>query len=62
VAGAVRAAHLLVQQTEARDPSSGTHEDELALLLAHPQVMARSTDWARAAEEASERATRWFRT
>ncbi|MEV1286329.1 HDOD domain-containing protein [Micromonospora sp. NPDC049679] len=59
VAAAVRAAHLLMQQTESGDPSDGTHDDELALLLAHPQLTANSTDWRRAAEEASAKAGRW---
>jgi PAS domain S-box-containing protein len=59
VAAAVRAAHLLIQQTESREPSDGTHDDELALLLAHPQLMAHSTDWRKAAEEASAKAGRW---
>jgi CheY-like chemotaxis protein len=60
VAGAVRASHLLLQYTEARDPAAGTHDDELALLLAHPQVQTRGLDWRVEAEAASERASQWF--
>jgi len=56
VTGAVRIAHLLVQGTEARDPADGTHEEELKALLAHPQMAARSCDWAAAADTASDRA------
>jgi HD-like signal output (HDOD) protein len=55
VAGAVRVAHLLIQQTGSRDPSDGTHDEELALLLAHPQLMAQPIDWRSAAEDASAR-------
>jgi HD-like signal output (HDOD) protein len=58
VSGAVRAAHLLVQETDSRDPSVGSRPDELTLLLAHPQIAGRSPDWAAAAAEASERAGR----
>jgi HD-like signal output (HDOD) protein/ActR/RegA family two-component response regulator len=61
VSGALRAAHLLVQGTESRDPSVGPHADELALLLAHPQLLAQQVDWPRAAAEASERAGQWVR-
>ena len=60
IAAAVRAAHLLIQQTELRDPADGTHEDELAELLAHPQLAARPTDWRRAADEAAARAVALF--
>jgi HD-like signal output (HDOD) protein len=60
VAGAVRAAHLLVQRTEARDQSVGLHEDELTALLAHPQLMARGVDWFAAAERASACAAQEF--
>ena len=60
IAAAVRAAHLLIQQTELRDPADGTHEDELAQLLAHPQLAARPTDWRRAADEAAARAVALF--
>ncbi|WP_432969546.1 HDOD domain-containing protein [Dactylosporangium sp. CA-233914] len=56
VAAVVRAAHLLIQGTEARDPRLGTHDDELAEYLTHPQLTASPTDWQRAAEEASEQA------
>ncbi|SDZ17080.1 Response regulator receiver domain-containing protein [Micromonospora pattaloongensis] len=58
VAAAVRAAHLLLQQTESRDPSDGTHDDELALLLTHPQLTAQAVDWRAAAERASAEAGR----
>jgi HD-like signal output (HDOD) protein len=60
VAGAVRIAHLLVQGTEARDPADGTHQEELQVLLAHPQMAARSCDWTAAAETALERASTWL--
>ncbi|HYN95841.1 MAG TPA: HDOD domain-containing protein [Pilimelia sp.] len=60
VTGAVRAAHLLIQRTESRDPADGAHSDELRLLLAHPQLAAQSVDWARAADEASAQAGRWL--
>jgi HD-like signal output (HDOD) protein len=60
VAGAVRAAHLLLQETASRDPSDGTHEDELEALLAHPQLAIQPVDWRAAAAAASERATRRF--
>ncbi|MCW2725166.1 MAG: response regulator [Frankiales bacterium] len=56
VSGAVRAAHLLLQQTSSRDPSAGTHEDELEALLTHPQLASGSVDWHAAAAAASERA------
>jgi hypothetical protein len=56
VTGALRAAHLLIQQTESRDPWDGTHTDELRLLLTHPQMVATGTDWAAAAEHASAHA------
>lgn len=56
VAGALRAAHLLVQQTDSRDPSVGEHDDELGRLLSHPQMAARGVDWRQAAREASARA------
>jgi CheY-like chemotaxis protein len=63
VTGAVRAAHLLLQDTESRDPSVGSHADELALILAHPQLTAQPVDyWPGAAVEASERAGRCVRT
>jgi HD-like signal output (HDOD) protein len=56
VATAVRTAHLLVQQTEAADPRTGRHPEELASLLSHPQMQARATDWRAAADEAAWRA------
>jgi HD-like signal output (HDOD) protein len=56
VAGAVRAAHLLIQQTSSKDPLDGTHDEELASLLAHPQLSSQGLDWSRVAEEASQRA------
>jgi HD-like signal output (HDOD) protein len=58
VAGAVRAAHLLIQQTGSKDPLDGTHDEELASLLAHPQLIAQEIDWFQAAEDASRRASR----
>jgi hypothetical protein len=60
ISGAVRAAHLLIQLTESRDPSDGTHDDELAAMLTHPQLSIHSTDWRTAAEAASLRAERWL--
>jgi CheY-like chemotaxis protein len=62
VSGAVRAAHLLIQLTESRDPSDGTHDDELAALLTHPQLSIHTTDWRSEAEAASLRAERWLTT
>jgi hypothetical protein len=59
ISAALRTAHLLVQQTGSRDPRADTHDDELALLLSHPQLAAAPTDWGRAAEEASVRAGQW---
>jgi HD-like signal output (HDOD) protein len=62
VSAAVRTAHLLIQQTDSGDPAEGVHDDELALLLSHPQMMtATGTDWRAAAEQASERAGQWVR-
>ena len=59
VSGAVRAAHLLIQGTGSRDPSDGTHEEELAALLSHPQLSVHTTDWRNAADAASLHAERW---
>jgi CheY-like chemotaxis protein len=59
VTAAVRTAHLLIQQTESQDPSDGTYDDELALLLSHPQLQAQSIDWHQAAEKASAQAGQW---
>lgn len=56
VIGAVRTAHLLIQQTACADPSDGTHDEELAALLAHPQLVSQETDWSAAAEQAALRA------
>lgn len=55
VTGAVRCAHLLIQQTGCKDPSDDTHDKELAALLAHPQLTSQGTDWFEAAGEASQR-------
>jgi CheY-like chemotaxis protein/HD-like signal output (HDOD) protein len=60
ISGAVRAAHLLIQHTESRDPSDETHDDELAALLTHPQLSIHTTDWRTAADAASRRAERWL--
>jgi hypothetical protein len=57
--GAVRVAHLLIQGTGSRDPSDGTHEEELAALLSHPQLSVHTTDWRNAADAASLHAQRW---
>ncbi|GAA2530350.1 response regulator [Pilimelia columellifera] len=59
VAAAVRAAYLLVQQTDARDPDDDAHDAELASLLAHPQLANAPTDWLRAADDAAARAEGW---
>jgi HD-like signal output (HDOD) protein len=59
VAAAVRTAHLLVQQTESRDPAVGAYEEELALLLSHPQLKAQGIEWPAAAAEASRQAGLW---
>jgi hypothetical protein len=59
VAAAVRTAHLLIQRTASACPTGGGHEDELAQLLAHPQLRARDVDWRRAADEASHHAESW---
>jgi CheY-like chemotaxis protein len=59
ISAALRTAHLLIQRTESRDPHAGTHGDELAHLLSHPQLAAAPTDWGRAAEEAFTRAGQW---
>ncbi|MEV4639851.1 response regulator [Actinoplanes sp. NPDC049548] len=53
VAGAVRTAHLLVTQAE---NAPGADEQELALLLAHPQLQAQTVDWRQAAEDAVRQA------
>ncbi|MEV8508413.1 response regulator [Actinoplanes sp. NPDC051475] len=53
VAGAVRAAHLLIAQAE---NGPGPDDQELALLLAHPQLQAQAVDWRKAAEEAVRQA------
>lgn len=58
VAGTVRAAHLLLQETEARDPLGTADEDELAQLLEHPQLQAREVDWRKVAAEAAAVAVR----
>jgi HD-like signal output (HDOD) protein len=60
VAGALRVAHLLVQQTDARDPADDGHVEELSHLLAHPQLAAQGTDWPSRAQEAVDRADRWL--
>ena len=55
VAAAVRTAHLLIQQTE----SGETAEEELPLLLSHPQLKAQDIEWRAAAEEAFRQAELW---
>jgi HD-like signal output (HDOD) protein len=62
VAGALRVAHLLVQQTGAGDAADGAHAEELARLLAHPQMTAQGADWRRLAQEATDRADEWLGT
>jgi HD-like signal output (HDOD) protein len=49
VAGAVRAAHLLIRQTRA---------DELTALLSHPQLAAPGVDWREIAAGAAQQARR----
>jgi len=56
VAAAVRAAHLLIEQAEAGSEDDGGHDDELALLLAHPQLKAQAVNWRQAAEDSCRRA------
>jgi CheY-like chemotaxis protein/HD-like signal output (HDOD) protein len=58
VAGAVRTAHLLIERAEAGSGYDGGHEEELALLLSHPQLKAQSVDWRQAAEDARRQADR----
>lgn len=45
VSGALRTAHLLLQETDCADPYDGVHEDELVALLRHPQLTSDDTDW-----------------
>lgn len=59
VAAAVRAAHLLLQRTDSHDPSDGTHDDELAELLSHPQLAVTGDHWPAAAAQASDQAGQW---
>jgi HD-like signal output (HDOD) protein len=54
VTAAVRTAHLLIERAETG--GDGAHEEELALLLSHPQLKAQSVDWRRAAEDARRQA------
>ncbi|HEX8343602.1 MAG TPA: response regulator [Actinoplanes sp.] len=61
VAAAVRTAHLLIEQAESARTGGGPNAEELAQLLAHPQMRAQSVDWRRAAEEASLQAGSWNR-
>jgi HD-like signal output (HDOD) protein/ActR/RegA family two-component response regulator len=60
VSGAVRVAHLLIQATAERDCADDSHEVELKALLAHPQMAARPTDWAAAADQATDHASAWL--
>ncbi|WP_030435672.1 HDOD domain-containing protein [Actinoplanes subtropicus] len=60
VSGALRVAHLLIQGTDARELPDEASEEELKALLAHPQMAARSADWAAEARLASERASEWL--
>jgi CheY-like chemotaxis protein len=59
VASSVRTAHLLIQRTESACPGDGTHDEELAHLLSHPQLQAQAIDWRGAADDASRRAGQW---
>lgn len=59
IAAVVRTAHLLLQQTDSRDPHDDTHDAELAELLSHPQLTAPGVDWGTAAGQASTRAGEW---
>lgn len=45
VSAALRAAHLLLQDTACADPHEGAHEAELGVLLRHPQLTADGVDW-----------------
>jgi DNA-binding NarL/FixJ family response regulator len=56
VAAAVRTAHLLITQTGATLPETGTHAEELAALLSHPQLKAQDRDWHAIAEDALHQA------
>jgi HD-like signal output (HDOD) protein len=58
VGGALRAAHLLLQETACADPYDGTHADELDLLLAHEQLTSGGDDWRRRADQAADETVR----
>ena len=62
LAAAVRTAHLLIQKTESACPGTGSHDEELVRLLAHPQLGSQALDWRAAAEGASSRAGLWHST
>lgn len=53
VGGALRAAHLLLQETACADPYDGTHDEELAQLLVHEQLTAAGHDWRQRAQQAA---------
>jgi HD-like signal output (HDOD) protein len=61
VGGALRAAHLLLQETVCADPHDGTHEDELEGLLAHEQLTSAGHDWRRRAQQAADETVRVLR-
>ncbi len=58
VSGALRTAHLLLQDTSCADPHDGAHEDELAALLTHPQLTADDRDWRARADRVSQETAR----
>lgn len=58
VGGALRAAHLLLQETICADPHDGTYEEELADLLAHEQLASTDYDWRRWADQVADETVR----
>lgn len=51
VGGALRVAHLLLQQTDCADLHDGTHEDELERLLRHEQLTSTGQQWRLRAQQ-----------
>lgn len=51
VGGALRAAHLLLQETECADPYDDSHDHELDRLLSHEQLTATGQDWRQRADD-----------
>lgn len=58
VGGALRTAHLLLQETICADPHDGTYEEELADLLAHEQLASTDYDWRRWADQVADETVR----